>query len=397
MRRKAEELEALAAAYLYGQQQTQEAIGRSLGLSQSVVSRLLSRASRDGYLETTTRFMEERVGEEEMKRVRARVRPARLQEMLSNLSQKASKQAGPTVHVYPSTSRNTSEAAWRHRLDEFGAACARDLLGVLGTASVIGVSWGDTVASAIAAMKKIAPGVRGAQTHPRTIVPLVGEPLGLNIKRSSSELAARLDEALNADSDAGERRTLSLRPVPALIPANMNEAETRAIRKLIGHITAYREIFGRDGQDSNLAHESAPLIDRVDAVLTSTSTRERPLGFEDDSVIRAAGVDREKLNDLVVGDFCGALIPRPRLDAQALGEVDSIVRRWTGVTIKQLRECVVRAQRTEAPGILVVAIGASKAPVVHAAVRSGLVQHLFTDQELADRLEQICAGARAAS
>ena len=77
--------------------------------------------------------------------------------------------------------------------------------------------------------------------------------------------------------------------------------------------------------------------------------------------------------------------------------MDSIVQRWTGVTIEQLRECVVRAQRKNAPGILVVAIGASKAPVVHAAVRSGLVQHLFTDQYLADRLEQICAGARTAS
>jgi len=41
----------------------------------------------------------------------------------------------------------------------------------------------------------------------------------------------------------------------------------------------------------------------------------------------------------------------------------------------------------------VLAIGANKAPVVYAAVRRGLIQHLFTDQDLADRLEQICAAS----
>src|ERR1035441_9884385 len=109
MRRKADELEVLAAAYLCGQQQKQESIGRSLGLSQSVVSRLLARANREGYLETSIRFMSERVRTEDMERIQARVRPAPLQELLSKIkrvNKKASELPGPVVHVYPSHSRN---------------------------------------------------------------------------------------------------------------------------------------------------------------------------------------------------------------------------------------------------------------------------------------------------
>jgi DNA-binding transcriptional regulator LsrR (DeoR family) len=76
-----------------------------------------------------------------------------------------------------------------------------------------------------------------------------------------------------------------------------------------------------------------------------------------------------------------------------MGEVKSILRRWTGVKIKQLENCALRARDGGPPGVIVLAIGASKAPVVHAAVRRGLIQHLFMDQDLADRLEQICTAS----
>ena len=388
MRRKAEKLEFLAAAYLYGKQQTQESIGRILGLSQSVISRLLTDAAKDGYIETKTRFVREKVSEEDMERILARVRPARLQEILSKISVNASNLPGPVVHVYPSHSYNTTDAAWRYRRDEFARACAKDVLEVLEQASVIGVSWGDTVATVIAAMKKVAHDRGAIKPHKRTTIPLIGEPLGLNISHhSSSVLAARLEEALDPEVEPGQGHTLSLAPVPALIPADMTETEIQAIRKLIGRITAYREIFGTDRQNSTREQESVPLIRRIDAVLTSTSTHEWPLGFDEDNLIRTAGVSREKLNEWVIGDLCGAVISRPNLDDVAKAEVKSILKRWTGVTISQLRDCAARA-RGGAPGILVLAIGANKAPVVHAALRSGLIQHLFMDQDLADRLEE---------
>jgi DNA-binding transcriptional regulator LsrR (DeoR family) len=397
MRRKAEEIEFLAAAFLYGEQQTQESIGRSLGLSQPVISRLLKSAVKDGYIETRTRFIRDKVSEEDMERILARVRPVRLQEILSKINVKDSNQPGPVVHVYPSHSRNTTDAAWRYRTDEFARACAKDVLEVLESASGIGVSWGETVAAVIAAMKNAAPDGGVMKRHTRTTIPLIGEPLGLNItQHSSSVLAARLEEVLNPEVEPGQGHTLSLAPVPALIPADMTETEIQAIRKLIGRITAYREIFGTDRQNSTSEQKNVPLIRKIDAVLTSTSTHERPLGFDDDNLIRAAGVPREKLNDLVIGDLCGAMISRPNLDVEAKAEVKSILRRWTGVTISQLRDCAARA-RDGAPGILVLAIGARKAPVVYAALRNGLIQHLFMDQDLADRLEEICLATGPAS
>jgi DNA-binding transcriptional regulator LsrR (DeoR family) len=306
------------------------------------------------------------------------------------MSRNSPEQPVPVVHIYPSNSTLTSVAAWRHRIDEFSKACAMDVLGVLEKASVIGVSWGDMVASSIAAIGKAPIDRRAANQHVRTIVPLLGEPLGSSItQHSSSVLAARLEEALYPDLESGREHRLSLAPVPALIPADMTELEIGAIKNLISRISAYREIFGKDGGGSTGENESTPLIHRIDAVLTSLSTQERALSFSDDSLIRAAGVSRDKLNDLVIGDLCGALIERPNLNDQARTDVANILARWTGVTIAQLKDCAVRA-KSGAPGIVVLAIGANKAPVVHAAVRSGLVQHLFTDQDLANRLEQIC-------
>jgi hypothetical protein len=68
--------------------------------------------------------------------------------------------------------------------------------------------------------------------------------------------------------------------------------------------------------------------------------------------------------------------------------------RWTGVKMGHLQDCARRAlNRTpdRAPGVIVLAIGANKATVVYEALRKGLIQHLFTDEDLADRLEQICS------
>ena len=111
MRKKVEELDILATAYLYGQQQTQETIGRSLGLSQPMVSRLVLRAKQQGYLETRTRFIQDRVGKKDLARIKARVRPAPLKEILSKVAAEGSKLPGPVVHVYTSHSQNTSSAA----------------------------------------------------------------------------------------------------------------------------------------------------------------------------------------------------------------------------------------------------------------------------------------------
>jgi hypothetical protein len=104
--------------------------------------------------------------------------------------------------------------------------------------------------------------------------------------------------------------------------------------------------------------------------LTSISTEERPLGFDDDRLIRAAGIRKERLNDLVIGDLCGIVIPRPNLDSQSKSEIENIMARWTGARVEHLEACATRAQKG-APGVIVLAIGANKASVVHEGLRRG--------------------------
>ena len=389
MQRKVDDLHIIAVAYLSGLQKTQEEIAKALNISQTLVSRLARRAKELGILEVKTRLATERISPEDLARVKARLSTGPLQQRLSQIGALAPGKRVPTFHVYPCRSRITSEANWRHRIQTFSSDCGNDLVSVLDSASVIGVAWGEMVASAVNAIQRAQANRRESHRTDRMVIPLLGEPLGRNItQHSSSVLAAKLAETLNPGVEPGS--TLSLAPVPALIPADMTKADISAIRKLIGRITAYRQIYGAEENESHAEGKPVPWIDCVDTILTSISTQERPLGFSDDRLIRAAGIRRERLNELVIGDLCGVVIPRPHLDSQAKNEIESIMARWTGVRIDQLEGCANRV-RNNAPGVIVLAIGANKASVVHEALRRGLIQHLFMDEDLADRLGEICA------
>ncbi len=388
MKRKVDEFHVIAAAYLSGQQKNQEEIARDLEISQSLVSRLVRRAKDSGILEVKTKFVSERVSAEELARVKARLSTSPNQQILSRVDTLAPGGRLPTLHIYPCHSRNTSIATWRHRIRAFSDDSASDLLKVLGSASVVGVAWGEMVASAVNAVQRTLAEGRGLRRTKRDFIPLMGEPLGRPItQHSSSVLAAKLAEAFDPKLEPGS--TLSLAPVPALIPADMTKAEIRAIRNLIGKIAAYRRIYGTDKNRVREDGDSAPLIDRVDAILTSISTQDRPLGFGDDRLIQAAGFQTERLNDLVIGDLCGVMIPRPHLDSKSKSEIELIMTHWTGVRVEHLEACANHAKHGK-PGVIVLAIGANKAPVVYEALRKGLIQHLFMDEDLADRLGEIC-------
>jgi len=387
MARKLDELKMLEAAYLRSQGKDQNAIAERLKISQSKVSHYISDAREHGILEF--RFVDDRVPPEQLARVKAKLRSEPLEQMLARIGPSRPGLRTPALHVYPCRSRITSDMAWKHRIERFAGDCAEDLLKVLDSASVIGVAWGVMIANAVDAMRTSR---RTNLRSKQTVIPLLGEPLGRPItQHSSSVLASNLAEILDPDCTPG--KTLSLGPVPAFIPADMTRAETKAIHKLIRRMTAYREIYGAEESAVDGEEKSVPWIERVDAILTSVSNQERPLGFDDDGLIRATGIRRQRLNDLVIGDLCGVVIPRPNLDRQSRAEIDSIMSQWTGVRVEHLEKCAARARNGDpdgAPGVIVLAIGANKAPVVHEALRRGLIQHLFMDEDLADRLGEIC-------
>jgi DNA-binding transcriptional regulator LsrR (DeoR family) len=399
MRPKASQFHLVAVAYLSANQKTQDQIAADLGISQSLVSRLMREAKKTGILEVKTRFASERVSAEERARVEAKLRTEPLRQISSKIHALAPGKPIPTFHVYPCHSRNTSPVAWRHRIQEFSNDCADDLLKVLVSASVIGVAWGEMVANAVGAMQRVQQERRERRPSDQTIIPLLGEPLGRNITQySSSILASKLAETLNPkpaqtpDPKSEPRSTLSLAPVPAFIPEGMTRAEINAIRKFIGKIGAYGEIYGADERGSRGEDKSLLWIDRVDTILTSISREEQPLGFDDDRLIHAAGIRRDRLNGLVIGDLCGVVIPRPNLDSQSKKEIKNIMARWTGIKVNHLEACAMRANKGAA-GVIVLAIGSNKASVVYEALRRGLIQHLFMDEDLADRLGEICTAS----
>src|SRR4051812_46948316 len=87
MRRKADELEVLAAAYLCGQEKVQAEIAKTLGVSQSVVSRLLQQAKTLGWLESKVRFAAEKISSQRMAEIEVRVSPYKLRKQLRRLAE----------------------------------------------------------------------------------------------------------------------------------------------------------------------------------------------------------------------------------------------------------------------------------------------------------------------
>ena len=93
-------------------------------------------------------------------------------------------------------------------------------------------------------MKGAATAPGAARRQALTAVPLIGEPLGLNITQHLHPACWRRGwrRRSNPEVEPGQGHALSLAPVPALIPADMTEPELDAIWKLIGRITAYKEL-----------------------------------------------------------------------------------------------------------------------------------------------------------
>jgi DNA-binding transcriptional regulator LsrR (DeoR family) len=71
-----------------------------------------------------------------------------------------------------------------------------------------------------------------------------------------------------------------------------------------------------------------------------------------------------------------------------VAEVASIERRWFSLKLAHLKAISDRSRRSGTPGVVCIAIGSGKAPVVAAAIQHGILEHLFIDYDLAFRLNQ---------
>jgi len=381
-RRKINDVEMQAVAYLYSQKYSREDIKNILRLSQSTVSRSIQRALEAGWLETNVRFVTEHMAPERMQEIEALVSPQHhLTARLHAFAQQHGVLARLHIRVFPNAPQPHTSTTQAQPRDWFGPVAAGYIRDLLRPSRVCGVSWGYMIASVVRGLRTLGP-LPLRKEPPIEFIPLCGEPLGTAITQfSSSSLAAQLDETLNG----GTEHSRSLAAVPALIPEEFTPREVQVIRKLIGHVTAYREIFQPREADEG---QQTPWIDQLDTILTGIGSAETSLKYWDDALVRTGGIDRDRLSRLVIGDICGILFARPDLSPSQQTELKRIEERWMGIREHQMQRCAAQALQQGTPGVIVVAVGADRAESVCESIKRGLVNTLVIDRALADALLQ---------
>lgn len=371
------DLEAQQAAYLCAEHSmTQAEIGRLLGgLSQPRVSRLLRRAEDRGWLRRSYQFVPDALGAERIDQLKRFIEPSSLVDQLAKVHSRTGVRVRG-VHVVDSGAVGNTPKAIAARLGRFGRAAAEPLADLISRADVLAVTWGRTVSH-------VVDGVSGAKlaTLPRSIrfVPVCGEPLERASERdTSSHLAERLHVLMRSTAPVPP----SLTGVPALIPRRFRGADARGIRRFVRQAASYREVFGT----------RAPLINRVDSLLTAVGTSNHPMGFIHDELLKAGSTPTKKLTSaslekLVAGDLGGVLFPRPGLSAREKKEVQALNAMWTGAKLTHLKRIARQAARSTRPGVIIVAMGeGDRAAIIAEAVRYGLVNELIIDRTLAEAL-----------
>jgi DNA-binding transcriptional regulator LsrR (DeoR family) len=380
---------AVQAAYLTAEYRySQEDIAELLGVSQSMVSRALGHARAIKCLEETTRFVRPAdFGDERMRDLEQLEEYAELADGLKGL--KPGSGAGlRELRVFDAGTEMQSARHIEDAQRRFGTAAARRVAELLSRATLIGVAWGSTLSRLIDAL--VSLGYAWPDAPGRRIIPVSAEPMRFaHNEYTSSTLARRLDAIMNGEAGA-ERRLRALTGVPALIPSDLSRIlpETRKLPKEARDdlpqilrsffevsSSAYREIFSGDD----------PLIARL-SVLTSVGTSDKPMGFCKDDLLKFSGLETRSLQRLVVGDIGGVLLARPGLSAKDAGQVDKLNDLWTGMRREHLTAIARRAQQSGEPGIILVAIGASRSAVVCEALAQGLCTELIIDRTLARAL-----------
>lgn len=370
------DLQAQKAAYLRAQHNLSQAeIASVLGqVSQSHVSRLLTRAEKMGCLVTELHFVHDDIPEEVLAQIHRLLAPQTLETALRQYG-KLQENEPPSVRVFDSITRSTTPQALALRRKRLARAAAGSVEELLRDSRNLGVTWGHTVSEIVMRLSSIVKRSRSRRTT--RVVPVCAELVGLSAPEySSSQLAGRLNETLN-DRPV---EPLALTGLPAYIPRRYTAAKTRLLREYISDIGSYQRIFT----------QSRPLIGQLDTLLTSVGSSEAPMGGNISELVEAGGIDASILKTLVIGDVGGVLIARPNLKPSERKLVDTLNAMWTGIQFDHLRSIAIRARSVKKPGsgVVVVAAGRDKASIVLECIRLGLVNQLLIDSDLASALEQ---------
>jgi len=241
----------------------------------------------------------------------------------------------------------SSELAARHGLrdalvvrmgegpDEFkrgqlGRACAELLTETLRADDVLGISWGRTLHSMVAHLSRL-PGC--------TVVQIVGSVPTLELDVNSMELVRRV-----ADCAGG--------PVyPLHVPLLVDSQEMADALRRDPHVHKTIDMFDR----------LTKAVVGIGSWTASGSTVRAALPAAFASELDAAGG---------VADICSTVLDADGRELQ----VEGLSGRFIAISLQQLRAV---------PDVVAIAGGAAKAPAILAALRSGLIHRLITDEEAA--------------
>jgi DNA-binding transcriptional regulator LsrR (DeoR family) len=381
------EKKAEEAAFLKGEGGwSQVAIAQKLEISQAAVSRLLVHARRRGWLHEVSRFEPAGIADDRLTELSRLLEHSELGEALMSIGGRRRSRLH-AVRIFDSGSTDTTPTAIESRQRQFGQAAALRVAEQLRRAAIVGVTWGATVSRVIDALSRL--GYPWPTDSPRRVVPVSAEPLQFaHNEFTSSTLARRLHEIVNPGMGR-KLSQLALTGVPAFIPRDLSHVipETTALsgeaqkqlpdlfrRFFEENSRAYKEIFV--GPDA--------LITQIDMLITSVGVDEKPMGFCHEDLLKFGGLDQARVKQLVVGDVGGVLLPKPtRPDDRGL--VEGLNAMWTGIRREHLIDIAKRAGENR-PGVVVIAFGASRAPVILEALAQGLCSELIIDRDLATAL-----------
>ena len=213
---------------------------------------------------------------------------------------------------------------------QLGRACAELLTETIEATDVLGISWGRTLHSMVGHLPSLPP---------CTVVQIVGSVPTLELDVNSMELVRRVAERTGGDV------------YPLHVPLLVDTPEMAAALRRDPHVSRTLAMFGRLTRAVVGIGAWAPGGSTVRAALP-------------DSV--AAELDAEG----AVADVCGTLLDADGRELAAGG----LASRAIAISGPQLRAV---------PDVIAIAGGAAKVTAIVAALRSGLIHRLITDEEAA--------------
>jgi DNA-binding transcriptional regulator LsrR (DeoR family) len=379
-------IEALQVAYYHCVlQMPLKNIAELLGKSPATVTRRLDEVRQAGWLRDRPEFIPPPEIWEELK---SRMTCADIESALQDYFGRELLQQITVLPSILGADNAENRQAQLESVERVGLYAARRLSEALCEGEhVVGINWGWSVRQCVANLRPPR-----ANPHLR-FLPIVGN-LSLDetdphfeeaIECSSNRLAQLAASAF----DAPRAPRLN---TPAYIPRRFHQDATqlRAIRDFIENDVSYRRIFG--GVDES-GYRQSGLIECVDTLVTGLTSLDvqtlpiyRPnlITPEDLPVLQRAGVVGDLALHLVVAsddpDTPDQAPPSP--ERELVAHVNNLIVGATPQDFIRVAERV-RHGSSDGLGVIVLAVGAWKAPILTTAVRMRAVNELITDLETA--------------